>query len=192
MFKSVSTSLLWRGIAAIAVGVVSVAWPDITIGAFVLLFAFYAFVTAGADAVRAFASRDAGPVLGYLLLSGLSAAAGVLALAWPDITAMALTLCVAAWAVVTGGLEVALVFRRGAAAGERAFWMLGGLISVGLGVVLAIRPDAGAVTLATVFGLFSIISGIQALILSSQLRRTQSTAERLTESVAAEPAPTRR
>ena len=192
MFKSISTSLVWRGIAAIAVGVVSVAWPDITVGAFVFLFAFYAFVTAGADAVRAFASRDAGPVVGYLLLSGLSAAAGVLALAWPGITAMALTLCVGAWAFVTGAVEVTLAFRRGAAAGERAFWMLGGLISMAFGVVLAIRPDAGAVTLATVFGLFSIISGIHALVLSSQMRKTHANAERLIGSVAPEPTPTRR
>jgi len=192
MFKSMSTSLLWRGIAAIGVGVVSVAWPDITVGAVVILFAFYAFVTAGADAARAFASRDAGPVLGYLLLSGLSAAAGVLALVWPDITAMALTLCVSAWAFVSGALEVTLAFRRGAAAGERAFWMLGGLVSMAFGVVLAIRPDAGAVTLATVFGLFSIISGIQALVLSSQMRNTHATAERLVGSVTPEPTPTRR
>jgi uncharacterized membrane protein HdeD (DUF308 family) len=190
MFKSVSTSLLWRGIAAIAIGVVSVAWPDITVGAFVILFAFYAFMTAAADGVRAFASRDAGPVVGYLLLSLLSAAAGVVALVWPDITALVLTLWVGAWAFVTGAVEFTLAFRRGAAAGERAFWMLGGLISMAFGVVLAIRPDAGAVTLATVFGLFSIISGIQALVLSRQMRKTHATAERLTSSVPADPTPT--
>jgi Short repeat of unknown function (DUF308) len=33
-----------------------------------------------------------------------------------------------------------------------------------LGVVLAIRPDAGAITLATLFGLFSIVSGISAIV----------------------------
>ena len=60
MFKSISTSLRWRGILAIAIGVVSVAWPDITVGAFVILFAVYAFMTATADAMRAFASRARG------------------------------------------------------------------------------------------------------------------------------------
>jgi uncharacterized membrane protein HdeD (DUF308 family) len=192
MFKSVSTSLLWRGIAAIAVGVVSVAWPDITVGAFVILFAFYAFMTAAADGVRAFASRGAGPVVGYLLLSVLSAAAGVLALVWPDITALALTLWVGAWAFVTGAVELTLVFRRREAAGERAFWLLGGLISMAFGVVLAIRPDAGAVALATIFGLFSIISGIQAIVLSRQMRTTHATAERLLGTVSPETTPTPR
>jgi uncharacterized membrane protein HdeD (DUF308 family) len=75
MFKSISTSLLWRGILAIAIGVVSVAWPDITVGAFVILFAVYAFMAAAAEGTRAFTSRHAGPVFGYLLLSVLSATA---------------------------------------------------------------------------------------------------------------------
>lgn len=186
MFKSISSSLLWRGILAIVIGVVSVAWPDITVGAFVILFAAYAFMAAAADGMRAFTSRHAGPVFGYLLLSLLSAAAGVVALAWPGITALVLTLWVGAWAFVTGFIEVTLAFRRGQAAGERALWALGGLISMAFGVVLAIRPDAGAVSLATVFGLFSIVSGISALVLSAQMRRTHTTAEQLIGSTSPE------
>jgi uncharacterized membrane protein HdeD (DUF308 family) len=179
MFRSISSSLFWRGILAIAIGVVSVAWPDITVGAFVILFAVYAFMAAAADAVRAFSSEHAGPVVGYLLLSVLSAAAGVVALVWPDITALVLTLWVGAWAFVTGIVEVTLAFQRGETAGERALWALGGLVSIALGVVLAVRPDIGAVTLATVFGLFSIVSGTTSLVLAAQTRRVHATAERL-------------
>jgi uncharacterized membrane protein HdeD (DUF308 family) len=179
MFRSISTSLLWRGIIAIAIGVVSVAWPHITVGAFVILFAVYAFTAAAADAVRAFSSKQAGPVAGYLLLGLLSLAAGVVALVWPGITALALTLCVGAWALVTGVVEVGLAFRRDEPAGERALWILTGLVSIALGVVLAIRPDIGAVSLATVFGLFSIVSGVNALVLAVQTRRADTTAARL-------------
>ncbi len=143
MFKSLSSSLLWRGLLAIAVGVVSVAWPNITVGAFVILFAVYAFLAAGTDAARAFASDRAGPVAGYLLLSVLSLAAGVAALVWPGITALVLTIWVAAWAFVTGFVEVYLGFGRGETAGERAMWGLTGLVSIALGVVLAIRPTLG-------------------------------------------------
>jgi uncharacterized membrane protein HdeD (DUF308 family) len=191
MFKSISTSLLWRGILAIAIGVISVAWPNITVGAFVILFAVYAFMAAAADGMRAFASRHAGPVFGYLLLSVLSAAAGVVALAWPGITALMLTLWVGAWAFVTGLTELTLAFRRGEASRERALWVLGGLVAMALGVVLAIRPDAGAVSLATVFGLFSIVSGTSALVLSAQLRGTHATAERLIGSAFSERTPSR-
>jgi len=184
MFSSLSSSLLWRGLAALAIGVISVALPHITVGAFVILFAVYAFLAAGTDAARAFRSGGAGPVVGYLLLALLSVVAGFVALLWPGITALVLTIWVAAWAFVTGIVEVALAFRRGEIAGERAMWGLSGLISIALGVVLAIRPDIGALTLATVFGLFSIVYGISTLVLSAKARRVGTTTQRLVENAA--------
>ncbi|GAA0462487.1 membrane protein [Paractinoplanes deccanensis] len=168
---SLSTSLLWRGVLAVILGIVSVAWPDITIGAFAVLFAVYAFVSGVLEIARAFSSDKAGPVFGWLLLALLSIAAGVVALAWPGITALVLTIWIGAWALATGILEVALTFRQGQSAGERAAWILGGLVSIALGVVLFIRPDIGAVSLAEVFGLFSLFYGILAIVQSIRARR---------------------
>jgi uncharacterized membrane protein HdeD (DUF308 family) len=179
---SLSSSLLWRGLLAIAVGIVSVVWPSITVGAFVILFAVYAFIAAGTDVMRAFSSNRAGPVAGYLLLAVLSFAAGIIALFWPGITALVLVIWIAAWAVITGVIEVALVFRQGQAAGTRAMWSLSGLVSIALGVVLFIHPDIGAASLATVFGLFSVFYGVSAVVLSIQARNTASTARRLLNS----------
>ena len=181
MFTSMSSTLLWRGLLAVAIGIVSVAWPNITVGAFVILFAVYAFMTAVAEAARAFNSDRAGPVVGYLLLALLSAAAGVVALVWPNITAQALTIWVAIWAIVIGVGEIAMAFRQGETAGERALWSLSGLVSVALGVVLAIRPDIGALTLATVFGLFSIVYGLVAITLAIQGRRAVRAVARPTQ-----------
>jgi uncharacterized membrane protein HdeD (DUF308 family) len=176
---SLSSSLRWRGLLAIVIGVVSVAWPNITVGAFVVLFALFAFIAAFSDAARAFASDRAGPVVGWLLLALLSLAAGVVALVWPGLTALVLTIWIAVWAFVTGIVEVVMAFGQGETAGERAMWALGGLISVALGIVLFIRPDIGAVSLATVFGLFSIVSGISALVLSTRAREARTAAQQL-------------
>src|SRR5262245_29643569 len=140
---SIATSLLLRGLLAVAIGVVSVAWPNITVGAAVILFAIYAFVAAVTDAVRAFSSDRAGSVVGWLVLAVLSAAAGLIALGWPAITALALVIWVAAWAFITGLVEVGLAFRQGEAAGQRAVWVLTGLVSVAFGTALIIRPDIG-------------------------------------------------
>ncbi|HZM76591.1 MAG TPA: DUF308 domain-containing protein [Candidatus Limnocylindrales bacterium] len=181
---SLSTSFLWRGLLAVAIGVVSVAWPNVTVGAFVILFAVYAFISAVMDAMLAFSSSRAGPVVGYLLLALISVAAGIVALAWPDITALVLVIWVAVWATVTGVIEVAMAFRQGETAGERAMWAITGLVSVALGVVLFIRPDIGAVSLATVFGLFSIFYGVSSLVLSFQARKVDSAAGRLVDSAA--------
>ncbi len=162
--------LLWRGIFAVVFGVIALLWPGITVAAFVILFALYAFSAAVNDAVRAFSSGRAGPVFGWLLLALLSAVAGVAALTWPGVTALAITLWVGAWALVTGAVEVGMAFQGSESAGERTMFALTGLVSVALSFALFVRPDVGAVSLATVFGLFSLIYGASGIVLSLQLR----------------------
>jgi uncharacterized membrane protein HdeD (DUF308 family) len=162
-------ALILKGLLSLAVGVVAVAWPGITVGAFVLLFAIYLFLLAGTEVMRAFRSTSAGPVIGWLLLALIDVAAGVAALAWPGITALALVILVAVWAFIIGVVEIVLAFRAGATAGQRALLGLLGLVSVALGIVFAIRPDVGAVTLAQVYGLFSLISGVSALVMAANV-----------------------
>ena len=175
MFKSLSTSLIARGILAVIVGIIALAWPSVTVLALVILFAVYAFMAAGLQAARAFSSRKAGPVFGHLLLGLVDLAAGVVALAWPGPTALVLVLIVGVWAIVAGLAEIAAAFGHGEAAGTRALFILGGLITVAFGVVLCARPGIGAVTLALLFGLFSLIAGIWMLVQGIELRRTGET-----------------
>jgi uncharacterized membrane protein HdeD (DUF308 family) len=172
MVKSLSTSLIARGILAVAVGVVALAWPSVTVLALVILFAIYAFMAAGTEAVRAFNTQTAGPAIGHLLLGLVNIGAGVIALAWPGPTALVLVLIVGAWATVTGLLEISAGFRAAESAGTRALFFVSGLISIAFGIVLFARPGIGAVTLALVFGLFNLIYGISALVLGIDLRRT--------------------
>jgi uncharacterized membrane protein HdeD (DUF308 family) len=175
MFKSLSTSLIARGILALAVGVIALAWPTVTVYALVILFAVYAFIAAGLQAVRAFSSRTAGPVFGHLLLGLADLAAGVIALAWPGPTAMVLVLIVGVWAVVAGVVELAAAFGAGEPAGTRAMFILGGLATAAFGVVLCARPGIGAVTLALLFGLFNLIAGSWMLVHGIELRRAEKT-----------------
>jgi uncharacterized membrane protein HdeD (DUF308 family) len=173
---SLRASFIVRGVLAIVIGIVSVAWPNITISAFVILFAVYAFTIAITDALRAFSSDRAEPVFGYLFLSLIAVAAGVTSLAWPAVTALALSIFVGAWALVAGVFEVGLTFSSGERAGERAMWLVGGIVSIALGVVLFIRPHIGAESLAVVFGLYSIAFGISGLVLSTQANARHSKA----------------
>jgi uncharacterized membrane protein HdeD (DUF308 family) len=175
MLKSLSTSLIARGILAIAVGVLALAWPRITVLALVILFAVYAFIAAGLEAVRAFSSARAWPVIGHLLLGLVDLAAGVIAIAWPGPTMLVLVLLVGFWAVAAGLVEFFAAFRAGEAAGTRAMLLLGGLVSIAFGVVLFARPSIGALTLALLFGLFNLIYGAWMLIQGIELHRTRKT-----------------
>ena len=183
MVKSLKSALIWRGVLALIVGVVAIAWPGITVGAFVILFAVYAFLSAISDLEMAFRSDRAGPVVGHILLALLDAAAGVIALVWPGATAFLLTIFVGAWALAGGVIEIVMAFRRGETVGERAMWALGGVVAIVLGVALFLHPDIGALSLATVFGLFSLIYGFAMLTTAAQARSVEKAATRLTASV---------
>ena len=173
MFKSMSTSLIVRGILALVVGIIALAWPQVTVLALVIMFAVYAFIASGLEVVRAFSSGKAGPVFGHLLLGLVDLAAGVVALAWPGPTALVLVLVVGIWAVVAGVVEFAAAFQAGEQAGTRAMFILGGLVTIAFGVVLCARPEIGAITLALLFGLFNLIYGTWALVQGIELRRTR-------------------
>ena len=81
--KSLATPIGWRGILAIVVGIIAIAWPGITIWAFVILFSVYAFPAAGMEATQAFASRTVGPV------AGASGPGAALCCRWSDRSCLA-------------------------------------------------------------------------------------------------------
>jgi len=172
MFKSTSTQLILLGVLAIVVGIIAIAWPGVTVLALVILFAIYAFMDAGLQAVRAFSSGSAGPVFGHLLLGLIDLAAGVIAIVWPGPTAFVLVLVVGIWAFVGGIAEIVVGFGSGETAGTRAMFLLAGLVSIAFGVVIFARPGIGAVTLALLFGLFSLIYGVSQIVAGTELRRT--------------------
>jgi Short repeat of unknown function (DUF308) len=51
-----------------------------------------------------------------------------------------------------------------------------GLLSIAFGAIVVDRPVAGALTIALLFGLFSIGSGVTAILQGDQLRRTRERA----------------
>src|SRR3954466_12258265 len=55
-----ATYLIVRGVLALVVGIVAVAWPGVTVYALVVVFAVYAFMDAGVQAIRAFSGIRTG------------------------------------------------------------------------------------------------------------------------------------
>jgi uncharacterized membrane protein HdeD (DUF308 family) len=179
MFKSMSTSLILRGVLAIIVGIIALAWPQVTILALIILFAIYAFIAAGLQAMRAFSSRTAGPVIGHLLLALVDVAAGVIALVWPGPTALVLVLIVGIWAVMAGIFEIFAGFAPGETGGTRALFFLAGLVTVAFGVVLFAHPNIGAFALALLFGLYSLVAGVTLIVMGIDARRAAKDAHKV-------------
>jgi uncharacterized membrane protein HdeD (DUF308 family) len=166
-------SVALRGVLAVVFGVIALIWPDITLRALVLLYGFYALV----DGLLALAALLVGGNLvrgrrGWLVVEGVAGiAAGVIAFLWPGITALVLLYLIAAWAIATGVLEIAVaVWLRRELRGE---WLLalGGVVSVVFGIFLIVRPGEGAIAVVWALGLFAILFGVALIGLGLRLRR---------------------
>jgi uncharacterized membrane protein HdeD (DUF308 family) len=162
-----------RGVAAVIFGILALIWPDITLFALVLIFGAYALVdglfTLGAAIFGGSRATRRRP---WLILEGIiGIAIGVLTFLWPGITTLALLWLIAAWALVTGVLEIVTAIRlRRELQGE---WMLAlsGVLSVLFGILLAVWPATGALAVAFLIGIYAIAFGIALVVLSLRLRK---------------------
>jgi uncharacterized membrane protein HdeD (DUF308 family) len=164
-------SLVLRGIIAIIAGLVTFVLPGITFAALVILFGAYALLDGILNIVGAWRAAERHERWVALLLEGFVGigAAAVTAL-WPAITALALVIIIAAWALVTGALELAAAVRlRKYITGE---WLLAlsGVASIIFGLLLAVFPYAGALAIALWIGVYFVIFGVLMISLGLRLR----------------------
>lgn len=154
-------ALVVRGVAAILFGALTFALPGISLLVLLVLWAAYALVDGVLSVVLAARGARAGRRWGWLLFEGIaSIAAGVVAVVWPGITAWALLMVIAAWAVLTGIAEIAIAIRlRRQLHGE---WLLAlsGVLSIAFGVLLVAYPSAGVLAVLWMVGAYAILFGV--------------------------------
>jgi uncharacterized membrane protein HdeD (DUF308 family) len=159
-----------RGLAGIIFGLITFFEPGISLAALVLLFGAYALVD-GVLSIATAVRRRGADRWWLLLVEGIAGVlAGLVTFFWPAITAIVLLYLIAAWALVTGVLEIAAAIRlRKAITGE---WLLAlsGVASVILGVLLMIAPGPGALAVVIWIGAYAFVFGALLIGLSFRLR----------------------
>ena len=161
-----------RGCVAILFGIALLASPGIGLYVLVLLWGAFALADGVINLAMAARRDRRGQARGWLVLEGVvSIAAGVVALGWPGITAFALLMVIAAWAVVTGVAELVAAFRLGRRL--RHGWMLGlaGILSIVFGLLLFAFPGSGALALMWTIGAYAIVFGAVLVGFGLELRR---------------------
>lgn len=161
-----------RGAAAILFGILAIVAPGPSLLALIFLWGVYAVVDGAINLMFATRSARAGRSWGWLLFASLvSIGAGLVAFAWPGMTAVVLLMVIAVWAVLIGVAQIAAAIRlRRHLSGE---WLLGasGALSVALGALLFASPGAGALALVWLIGVYAIAFGALLIGLGLRLRR---------------------
>lgn len=165
-------SFVLRGVLAILFGILAFTLPGLTLLGLVILFGAYSISDGVFNIVGAFQVEHGQSRWWILLIEGVvGIAAGIVAFVWPGLTALALLYVIAAWAVVTGVLEIATAIRlRRHIRGE---WLmaLAGLLSIVFGVLIAIRPGVGALAVVWWIGAYAIAFGALLIALGIRVRQ---------------------
>jgi uncharacterized membrane protein HdeD (DUF308 family) len=159
--------VLLRGVLAILFGVLAYAWPGVTLAALVLIWGAYALVDGLFEVVAGIRGK-----WGSLVVLGLvGIAAGIVAFLWPGLTAITLVWVFAFWAIVAGVLQISAAIRLRKEIQGEWLWILSGLCTVLLGVLLMLYPGAGALSVVWLIATLAVVWGILLVILAFKLKR---------------------
>lgn len=164
-----------RGILALVIGLIAFLFPGPTLLSLATLFALYLIIDgifAIAAALRAARHQER---WGYLTFEGIvGIVAGIVALIMPGLTVLVFVGLLAAWAIVSGVLELraALDVARDHGRGWLAF---GGIVSIVFGIVLIAAPMFGALVVSWWIGAYATVFGGSLLALAFQLRARNTT-----------------
>lgn len=164
--------MMLRGIVAILFGLLCCFQPFFSLNVLVIFFGAYALVDGVLAVVSSIQGRKTHQDWWVLLLWGLvSVITGALTLAVPPLAILVLVYYFAAWAIVTGVMEIIAAIRlRGEALG-RGWLIIGGLLSVLFGILLFARPGSSIVVIGWLIGIFAILLGIIFVALAFHMRR---------------------
>ncbi|CDM66411.1 HdeD family acid-resistance protein [Pyrinomonas methylaliphatogenes] len=167
-------ALALRGVLAIIFAILAVMWPGLTLIVLALLFGAYALVD-GLFAILAALRAPEGYERWWVhFFEGLAGVlVGIIAFFWPGITAFALLYLIAAWAIITGVLEIAAAIRlRRYVAGE---WLLAlsGALSLLFGILIVLVPSAGAIGVVWIIAFYAFLFGLLLIALALRLRRLE-------------------
>jgi uncharacterized membrane protein HdeD (DUF308 family) len=169
--KRVRWTLGINGVLSIALAVLILIWPGISL--FALAIVFGAFTAA--NGVMGLIAAIRGPAIsgrGWLVLSSLvSIAFGVAVLVRTDLSALALLYVVGAYAISLGIITIGGGFWLPLDGGDRALLTLTGMVSVLFGIVMFAKPGAGALVLLALIAAYELVKGVSELVVSIGWKR---------------------
>jgi uncharacterized membrane protein HdeD (DUF308 family) len=159
-----------RGVLGLVIGLIAFLFPGPTLLSLVGLFALYLVIDGGFAIAAAVRAGTAGKRWGSLTFEGIvGITAGIIAAAMPGLTVLVFVGLLAAWAIVSGFLELRAAYQLAEDHGR--WWLaIGGVVSLIFGVVLIAAPVFGALVVSWWVGAYATLFGASMLVLAYKLR----------------------
>lgn len=160
-----------RGIAAIVFGIIAFTHPRLAAVTLLLFFGAWVLIDGIFRIIAAFGHRASDPDWGWQLVIGiLGIVVGLLTFHAPQVTALALVIYIAAWALMIGASEIVLAIKLRREIKGEWFLILMGLASVAFAILLLWNPIAGAAAVIWLIAWYAVVLGILAIFFGFRLR----------------------
>jgi uncharacterized membrane protein HdeD (DUF308 family) len=160
-------SYLLRGILAILFGIIALVWPGATVFVLIILFGCYALVEGLFATGYSIAKASRGEKWFALLMLGIvGILIGIVTLARPGVTSVALLVVIAIWFLLRGFFGLISAIEMSGSTGIRVFLGIVAALGILVGILLLAAPISGVFAIILVIGIYSIAIGILLSILS--------------------------
>src|SRR5438552_13461065 len=166
LVSQTTTRVRWaigiNGALSALFGVMTLAWPGISLYALTSLFGAYAL---GSGVVSLVSIPEVKEGRGWMAVSSVfGIGVGLAVLLWPSISALGLLYVIAAYAIAFGVIAIVGAFSLPIPGGDAGLLSLSGLVSVLFGIVMFSKPGDGALVLLALIAAFSLVKGITELV----------------------------
>ncbi len=162
-----------RGIVAIIFGLFALSNPGLSLAFLVLLFGLFTLIGGAVQVVVGLVSIGRDSYWWSVTLGGIvSFVVGLLIFNWTGLSTAGIYFLIAAWAVVTGLIDIFSIFKAGKNDENKMIALLGGLISVILGVLLFAWPNPGIKVVGLIIGIYALVFGVLVLAYGFRLRKS--------------------
>jgi len=164
--------LTLRGILGILFGVAALMLPVLSLAVLLGLFTAYALLCGIASIVGALRHHKTNDDWWLPFTFGVVAVgAGIIALFYPALTLLVLILLIGANALVGGVLDFAMAIRLRKTIRNEWLLILNAAVSMLFGVFVFLMPGVGALVIAWMIGIYTLLSGCLLLMLAFRLRQ---------------------
>ena len=154
-------AFLARGVLAIVFGILTLAWPGLTLAAFVVVFGAYAFVDGIVLVIKAINTWSAKGDHWLLMLEGfVGVGVGTITFAAPAVSSVVLLFYIAAWSLGTGVMEITQAVRLRKEVQKEMWLMLSGIVSIVFAVILMLFPTTGALSFIWLVFIYALLFGL--------------------------------
>lgn len=159
--------LALRGVLLIIIGLLAFVNPLV----WITFVGVYMLIDGAAMLFSGFGDQPTGQSRWPLIVIGiLGIIAGIIVLVNPALGGITLTIVIAAWAIVTGILEIIAAIRLREEIDNEWWMIITGVLAIIFGILVFQNVLAGILTIAWVFGIFAVVAGILSIALAFRVR----------------------